>query len=409
MKTWKPNFVGSNPIKSRRTGKLNDVLLQALASEVTGKTSSPRRVIVFSSNLDATVEISFVAPARFGRNEICLAVVDDARARFLKKSGLEALFQVMSPTHIILCRYWGTQLSDIMQLAQDYGAATLSFLDDNLLGVPIETGNNVFSFFQDKERRNIIERTIKDVDLFVPSTPFLSEDLSVYRPGPITHWGIYRSADPAEFLNDGFLNPRSVIGYMASESHAADLEGYIPALVKLLESRPEIRMEFFGTIRPPEALKVFGSRIIVRNKANSYADFMQRLKRLRWAIGIAPLADIPFNRTKACTKWVEYTLAGIPTLATSRDVYGRAADYGAVAMASPDTFLDALVTMLDDQDLCNRLLAASRELMAAEYRLDSHFMELKRVLGQATEISTLRLMAHDTAVFDEIETGVTRA
>ncbi|TWF57150.1 glycosyltransferase family 4 protein [Neorhizobium alkalisoli] len=398
MNTWKPDFVGGNPIRTNSSGELNDILLRAMVPELSGRTAAETRVLVFSSNVDATVEISFLAPARSAPEGICLAVIDDARMRSLGSRGLEALFGAMAPTHVVFCRYWGGNFSAIVDLAKSVSAATLTFLDDNLLSVPPETGTNVYAFFQDKRRRQVLEQTIRDVDLFVPSTPALSEDLSVYRTGEVADWGIYRSADPAEFRQGDLPEPRPVIGYMASESHAADLESYVPALVKLLATRPELRMEFFGTIRPPEALGVFGNRVVTRGKANSYADFMRRLKRLRWMVGLAPLADTPFNRTKACTKWVEYTLADIPTIANSQAVYGRAADRGAIAMASSETFFESLTAIIDDRDLRNSLLTASRELISSDYRLDSHLSQLKQTLEQATRILGERLSDRGTTV-----------
>jgi hypothetical protein len=191
------------------------------------------------------------------------------------------------------------------------------------------------------------------------------------------------------------------IGYMGSGSHITDVETILPVLIALLEKRPDVRLEFFGTIKPPAELAIFGDRVSARVKADSYGDFIDRLKRLGWWVGLAPLTGSDFNKTKASTKWVEYTLAGIATLATSSDVYGKPHKAGALQLKPAEDYLAAMEALLDDAAQRESLIDASRNLLLDAYNLSDHNLALKQALEQATSLAAPRIEAARLAYVEE--------
>jgi glycosyltransferase involved in cell wall biosynthesis len=395
---WKQAYAGGRTDPVSETIATEDLLLGTLSIEWVGSQSSDTRILVFSSHYDASVEISFIRPARFYPDGICLAVVDEARLKTLAESGLETLFSLMRPTHVIFCRYWGEHYEQITAFARRHGTATLSFLDDNLLEVPVETGQSTYAHFEDAARRAVILRTIEDVDLFVPSTPLLADVMHKYRKGAVAEWSIYRSVTPDEFTVKLPRRAAPTVGYMGSGSHITDVEVILPALLKLLNKRPDVRLEFFGTIKPPAALNTFGDRVVGHGKADSYGDFIVRLQKLGWWVGLAPLTNSPFNKTKASTKWVEYTAAGIATIATSADVYGAPASKGALVLSSPDEYLAAIEALLDDSTRRAALVDASRTLLANAYSVAAHSQNLRQALEQATELAAHRITTNTAEV-----------
>ena len=390
--TWKQAYTGGNTGGHNTvTEESEDVLIRSLCIEFIGTRTHKDRVLVFGNHYDASVEISFIRPARAYSADICLALLDDARINLLGEEGLATLFDLLKPTHVVFCRYWGAQYDLIRQLAQVHKAATLGTLDDNLLEVPIETGPSTYAYFQDEARRAAIRATLRDVDLFVPSTPNLASAMRPYRSGPIAEWPLFCSVDAQELSTPLPRRSTPTIGYMASASHAADLDALVPALQTLLEKRPTLKIEFFGTIKPPAELGMFEGRIITYDKAGTYSDFIHRLKKLGWWIGLAPLADSAFNKTKTNTKWIEYTLAGIATLVTSTEVYGVPVQHNACRLASIDNFLPVLEEMLDNANLREDLLNTSRTLLKSTYSLSSHFEQLKATLERATVLAATRM------------------
>jgi|GEM_PF-1300480 len=391
---WKQAYIGGNAVGLNSVTEDNeDVFIRSLCIEFIGSRTHEDRVLVFGNYYDASVEISFIRPARANATDICLGLLDDARINLLGEQGLTTLFDLLKPTHVVFCRYWGAQYDFIRQLAQAHRAAMLGTLDDNLLEVPIETGPSTYAYFQDETRRAAIRATLRDVDLFVPSTPHLATAMRPYRSGPVADWPLFCSVNAQELPVPLPRRSTPTIGYMASASHAADLDALIPALKILLEKRPTLSIEFFGTIKPPAELEMFEGRIITYEKADTYSDFIHRLKKMGWWVGLAPLAPSAFNKTKTNTKWIEYTLAGIATLVTSTDVYGAPVEHNACRLASADNFLPVLEEMLDSADLREDLLIASRTLLKNAYSLSSHYEQLKATLKRATILAAARMEA----------------
>jgi glycosyltransferase involved in cell wall biosynthesis len=91
---------------------------------------------------------------------------------------------------------------------------------------------------------------------------------------------------------------------------------------------------------------------------------------MRWDIGIAPLADTPFNACKSDLKAREYMAAGIPA------VYSRVAPYAATIRHGETGFLastrkewlEALDALADDPGLRERMGKAARE-QAADFTI----------------------------------------
>jgi len=101
-----------------------------------------------------------------------------------------------------------------------------------------------------------------------------------------------------------------------------------------------------------------------------YAGFLQRLRALGWWVGLAPLEDHAFNRCKADTKWVEYTLAGTAAVAADLPVYHRACADGAglLAASGAGAGWEAQVgRLLASRRLRDATLARARERLAARY------------------------------------------
>ena len=103
--------------------------------------------------------------------------------------------------------------------------------------------------------------------------------------------------------------------------HKHDFEVALPGLLEVLEANPNIKFDIFGKIPKPPAMDALEDRVTVYSVVNNYQEFMKVLVSLDWDIGICPLADTEFNKVKNVNKWVEYTSAGIVTVASNGLIY----------------------------------------------------------------------------------------
>jgi GT2 family glycosyltransferase/glycosyltransferase involved in cell wall biosynthesis len=123
--------------------------------------------------------------------------------------------------------------------------------------------------------------------------------------------------------------------YMGTATHGADLNLVLPALARLNETFGDrIAIEIVG-ITGSGGLPPFIRRVEVPRRAGlSYPAFVAWLtdrQRLRpWSIGIAPLADTPFNRCKSAIKMLDYAALGLASVVSDVPAYPESG-YGDLA------------------------------------------------------------------------------
>jgi glycosyltransferase involved in cell wall biosynthesis len=101
-----------------------------------------------------------------------------------------------------------------------------------------------------------------------------------------------------------------VIGWIAGAEHELDARelGIHAALRRVLEDHPEVRVESVGVELDLPAQRYRHHRMV------PFAELPR--VTARFDIGIAPLADIPFNRARSDIKLKEYAASGVPWLAS---------------------------------------------------------------------------------------------
>jgi glycosyltransferase involved in cell wall biosynthesis len=99
----------------------------------------------------------------------------------------------------------------------------------------------------------------------------------------------------------------------------------------------------------------------------SYPGFVNWLTQQHFDIGIAPLANTPFNRCKSSIKTLDYAALGLPVLASDREAYrGSLADGigGMLLPDSADAWFAALSRLLRDAPLRRHLGEAARAALS---------------------------------------------
>jgi glycosyltransferase involved in cell wall biosynthesis len=136
-----------------------------------------------------------------------------------------------------------------------------------------------------------------------------------------------------------------VIGWHAAAEHALDVEalGLRPVLRELLDRHPQLHVVTIGIDL------ALGHPRCRREDHVPIGELTQRLAD--FDLGIAPLADTPFNRGRSNVKAREYAAAGVPWLASPVGSYAHlGAEEGGVLVADGDWF-----------DALDRLVGARRE------------------------------------------------
>lgn len=287
---------------------------------------------------------------------------------------------------LVLSRYTSERGTDWIAAARDAGIPVIFHVDDDLLAVPPSLGAAKHNAYNSPERLAALRHNIESSDLLYASTTELGRRFGEHGiQAPIIAGDIYCSVAPEDI--GGLIGPATgpVIGYMGTSGHAADLAMTIPAVCAVMEAVPSLQFEVFGTIAMPSELLRFGRRVRHLPPVADYADFLPRLRSLGWWIGLAPLEDNVFNRCKADTKWVEYSLAGMAVVASDLPVYHRACAGGAgILAAGLADWTEALRTLIHRPDIRMSMIGAAQRKLRESYSHESLRRQILDVFDRAS-------------------------
>ena len=354
------------------------------------KRETSLRVLLIADRVQATQSISFLRPLARKREKHSCAIwaIDeptvvehgDRVSQFLTR-----VLDGLAPNVICLTRYSGPHPDLMLRMARERRVATIGHLDDDLFNVPDSHGPCKVRFYHDPRRQENLRRAMAGCDLIYASTGQLAEAIRARNLGnPVIGGGIYCSADERYLANRRpGRNDSQIIGYMGTRGHEVDLAIPTPAIVKLLETRPNLSFEIFGSVGIPESLRRFDGRVTHIPAEGSYDGFLDKLATLIWDIGLAPLKNSPFNACKADTKWVEYSSSAIPVAASDIPVYRPAADGGAAILVPDDDWEDTLTWLLESPEQRADLVACAQYKLTREYSVRA--LE-KQLLGVFREV-----------------------
>ncbi len=329
----------------------------------------PKSVMIATNtpSPSATQKISFGQP--FSSTENPSNVTISFACGKKEKTDIDTLLQTARPDLVVLSRYTDANGQYWIQRCRTAGIPVIFHIDDDLLAVPRSLGEKKYMAYNTPRRLEALRKNIEGSDLLYVSTKALADRFKEHAVNvPIISGDIYCSVTPDDV---GSLLPPAtgpVIGYMGTGGHSADLSMILPAVCRVMEHIPELQFEVFGTIDMPTELHRFGSRVRHLPPVADYADFIPHMRSLGWWVGLAPLEDNVFNRCKADTKWVEYSLAGMAVIASDLPVYHRACKGGTGVLAQHSSdWEQALLHLICRPDYRAAMVSAAQNKLRTGY------------------------------------------
>jgi len=252
--------------------------------------------------------------------------------------------QPSSPAHLAAIRS-----------ANEQGKLTVVEFDDDVWS--LSSANPAHAQWNRPDVRSAVQSCVSEAQLVTVPTHALAERMRAMNPAvrvlpnmlPAEGWDIEREARPGDGL---------VMGWAGSQSHGGDF-GVIDGIVQpLLERYPHLQMVIVGG---PAAIELAPHERITRVPATDIEHYPQRLAL--FDIGLIPLADTTFNRSKSDLKFVEYGRLGIPTVASKLEPYLKTvkpAENGFLAK-SPNDWLKHLTRLIEDEPLRRTLGSAAQD------------------------------------------------
>ena len=211
-------------------------------------------------------------------------------------------------------RYVDDRVLKLARAAKERGAAVVWDNDDDVGGIPRGTiAYRKHGGANWERRRTAMRKLFGHVDLVTAPSTYLARRFS--------EDGASRTAVVENYPPDQFLRVRVrphdgvVVGWIAAKEHAVDVEQLElrATLERLLNDLPELRVH------------TFGAGLGLRSARYVHVDVVPLLRLTEEAaafdVGIAPLADVGFNRARSNIKLKEYAAAGLPWLASPTGPY----------------------------------------------------------------------------------------
>lgn len=186
-----------------------------------------------------------------------------------------------------------------------------------------------------------------------------------------------------------------VIGWAGSITHDSDLSLVMPILAKILDQYDNVYLEMLGGIMQGSLAfltKDFSEKAKAKVKViygtPAWDKYPELLSSQPWDIGIAPLINDKFNRSKSHCKWMEYSMIGIPTIASQVYPYympiGKKNtivdnETGLLALSQKD-WHDKLVYLIENKEERKRLATNAYEYIKNELQWNQHAKEYVKIV-----------------------------
>jgi len=256
--------------------------------------------------------------------------------------------------------YYEWSLDFFLEMQHKHQKPFIVEVDDNYIDVP--PWNEAFHGFRNGSPfRRISLDCMRNADALMVTTPHLGATYQEINDN------IYIIENSLDFKGDRkFVGWDKVsvrkhqgirMGWIGGRAHFDDLMMVSPVLRTILEKHPEVTLclinsairqscQATGRIYPFEGLKNvhYADRSVPINR---YAAFMASFG---FDIGIAPLVDCNFNRSKSNLRWLEYSALKIPTVATDISHFSQSIKQGddgfLVKENDPDLWMQYLESLI---------------------------------------------------------------
>lgn len=233
------------------------------------------------------------------------------------------------------------EVVQIVRNAKRRGIAVVYDNDDDMRAIPKEDSNHrdYAGFAGDRALRQI-RRILELADLAIAASPAIAERFREYGAEHVQLIENYvqNTALHATAPSNG---SRLVAGWLAGDEHHIDV-GRMPLQEqwgRALDANPQLVIETIGI------------DLRLRHERYRYVrhvDFFDLPPQLaRHDIGLAPIADIPFNRARSNIKVKEYTALGRPWLASPVGPYAPLGEREGGRLVGDEEWCDALTRLVE--------------------------------------------------------------
>lgn len=171
-----------------------------------------------------------------------------------------------------------------------------------------------------------------------------------------------------------------VIGWAGGVTHYDDLKMIWRPLKKILRNNPEVKFKVWGL--RADFLEDHPQVEYVEETVHC-TEFPQTLAKIGFDVGIVPVVNRPFNLGKSNIKWQEYSMAGIPTIASKTGEY-KVIEHGVTGILadSEESWYFWMEKLMRETKLRLELAANAKRYVSEHYNIAVGIKEYERAYGE---------------------------
>jgi glycosyltransferase involved in cell wall biosynthesis len=225
--------------------------------------------------------------------------------------------------------------------------------DDDMLRPDTSAG---LAHLHDLQVQESFKHCLRGSDMVTVSTHPLAEQVRTYNPN-VT---VLPNHVDADLLYVDRAQPTKVtVGWAGGMSHLIDWVSVSDPISAVLDANPQIDMHFCGIDYSPLLKRICRYTPWKPNVWDYY-------KAIDFDIGVAPLADTPFNVCKSHIRALEYMALGIPVIASDVPAYNDLVVDGVTGflVATAVEWAVRLTDLINDEAMRTEMGAKGREVAA---------------------------------------------
>lgn len=262
----------------------------------------------------------------------------------------------------------------------DKGIKLLLDIDDWIFGIP--ESSPAYEYYMHPVIRNNMMLMMNFATGIITTNNYLANLLKPYNK-TIYVFPNYLDFDLwNEFLkykyNQKKDNLNIIIGWHGSDTHKDDLTLQAESIIKILKEFDNVYFKCVGyDVRRIKEFREVSDKIIFEN-----GTYPTRFGNLLWNfdIGIAPLTDCDFNRSKSPVKYLEYSALKIPCIASPVRPYAdEIGNYLSRGVLSTDFYFD-LKQLILSKNLRKTIGMNAYDYVRENYNINNHILDYKNLL-----------------------------
>lgn len=233
-------------------------------------------------------------------------------------------------------------------------------------------GNRIFNIERNINYRDMFRLNFKKSDLVTCTTDQLREEFIKINPNVAV---LPNLIDPTFYPRSPEFVKREIrIGWQGGYSHYEDLYFIVPVIKKILEKHDNVKFVYFGDYRFLDMFKTCNQNQLEHQSWMSHDVYPHMLTLLNLDIGICPIIDNRFNRTKSAIKWMEYSMVGMATVASNIPPYSTVIEDGKTALLcsqSQNEWFDAIDKLIMDPKFRLRMSKMAFSNVFLDHNIDT--------------------------------------